>query len=212
MVRLLLVRHGETAWNAAGRFQGQTDMPLSPIGQRQAEALARLLLAEGIEALYSSDLQRAWETADCIATTLGLPVQPEPRLREMAFGHWEGLTFAETQQRHSDALAAWQDDPMHIAPPGGETLLQVADRVNAVLQQMVTVYQTQTVVLVAHGGPLRVLLCLGLGLPARAHWQFVVTPGSLSELSLSDQGAILIRLNMTHHLDEVAHGSSSREE
>jgi broad specificity phosphatase PhoE len=129
----------------------------------------------------------------------------------MAFGHWEGLTFAETQQRHPAVLAAWQDDPMHIAPPGGETLLQVADRVNAVLQQIVTVCQAQTVVLVAHGGPLRVLLCLGLGLPARAHWQFVVTPGSLSELSLSDQGAILTRLNVTPHLDEVVHGRLIRE-
>ena len=207
MVRLLLVRHGETAWNAAGRFQGQSDVPLNPTGQRQAGALARLLAAEGVEALYSSDLRRAWETADSIATSLGLSVQLEPRLREMAFGHWEGLTFAETQQRHPRTLAAWQEDPMQMAPPGGETLLQVANRVNAALQGIITARQAQTVVLVAHGGPLRVLLCLVLGLPARAHWQFVITPGSLSELSLDDQGAILTRLNVTHHLDEVAHGS-----
>jgi alpha-ribazole phosphatase len=205
MVRLLLVRHGETAWNAAGRFQGQVDMALSVTGQRQAKALGRVLAAEGVHALHSSDLQRAWETARIIADTLRCAVQPEPCLREMAFGAWEGLTFAETQQRDPHLLAAWQTAPEQVAPPGGETLSHVSDRVKTVFHRLVAHCQEQTVVLVAHGGPLRVLLCLALGLPPRAHWQFAIAPGSLSELQVYEQGVVLTRLNDTHHCNEAVY-------
>jgi alpha-ribazole phosphatase len=205
MLRLLLVRHGETAWNAAGRFQGQTDLPLSSAGLSQAKALGRVLATERVHALYSSDLQRAWETACMIAASLRLAVQPEPRLREMAFGRWEGLTFAEIEQRDPHALAAWQADPEHVAPPGGETLLHLTDRVTTAFHHLVSHCQEQTVVLVAHGGPLRILLCLALGLVSRSYWQFAITPGSLSELQVYEQGAILTRLNDTHHCNEVVY-------
>ncbi|MGQ4810031.1 Phosphoserine phosphatase 1 [Candidatus Entotheonellaceae bacterium PAL068K] len=210
MTRLLLVRHGETAWNAEGRFQGQTEMPLSPRGQRQAAALARMMAAETVQALYASDLSRAWETARRLATSLGCRVQPEPRLREMAFGRWEGLTFAEVQQDDADSLAAWQANPLQVAPPQGETLAQVTDRVSAVLAALVSVWQDGTIVLVAHGGPLRVLLCLTLGLPPQAHWRFMLVPGSVSELHLSEQEAVLMRLNDTHHLPAASCEASSR--
>ena len=205
-MRLLLVRHGETTWNAEGRFQGQSDVPLSPHGQWQAAALARVIAAESVQALYSSDLRRAWDTAVILAESLRLPVQQEPRLREMAFGCWEGFTYAELQQDDAARLVAWQDDPMQTAPPGGETLAQVTDRVNAVLTAMASVPQDHTVALVAHGGPLRVLLCLALGLSSRSYWQFMLAPASCSELQLSERGAVLTRLNDTHHLTEVDHG------
>jgi alpha-ribazole phosphatase len=208
MMRLLLVRHGETVWNAEARLQGRTDLPLSPLGRQQASALAGVVVTETVHALYASDLRRAWETAEILADPLGLQVQPEPRWREMAFGDWEGLTFAEIQQRDAAALAAWQADPMRIAPPGGETLAQVSERVGAALAGLIATCQERTAVLVAHGGPLRVLLCLALGLPPQAHWrQFMLTPGSLSELYLEAQGAVLMRLNDTHHLTGTANGS-----
>ncbi len=207
MVRLLLVRHGETAWNAAGRFQGHTDVPLNATGKRQAVALTRLMAVETVHALYVSDLQRAWESARMIAAPLGLTAQPEPRLREMAFGRWEGLHYTEIQHSDAQALAAWQADPMQVAPPGGETLTQVTDRVRAALDRIAGSCQEHTAVLVAHSGPLRVLLCLALGLPSQSHWQFSVAPGSLSELYLYEQGATLTRLNHTHHLNEADDGS-----
>jgi len=200
MMRLLLVRHAATAWTAQERFQGQTDVPLSRHGHRQVAALAQRLRAETIHALYASDLQRAWETAQAIATPHVLGVQPEPRLREMAFGRWEGLTYAEIQQRDAPGLAAWERDQLHIAPPGGETLLQMSERVRAVYTSVVSAGQDKTVGLVAHGGPLQVLLCLALGLPPQAYWQFAMAPASLSELCVYEQGAILISLNDTHHL------------
>ena len=150
-MRLLLVRHGETIWNAEGRFQGQTDLPLSPRGRRQAAALAPVIATQMVHALYASDLQRAWETASILAAPLGLPVQQEPRWREMAFGAWEGLTFADLQLQHAAALAAWQGDPMQVAPAGGETLTQLCDRVRAALACLLSVSREYTVVLVAHG-------------------------------------------------------------
>lgn len=211
MVRLLLVRHAATAWTAQGRFQGQTDVPLSPHGQRQGVDLTQRLRAETIHALYASDLQRAWETARAIATPHALRVQPEPRLREMAFGRWEGLTYAEMQQRDAPGLAAWERDPLHIPPTGGETLLQMTERVRAAYTSVVAVSQDKTVGLVAHGGPLQVLLCLALGLPPQAYWQFAIAPASLSELWVYEQGAILTSLNDTHHLHPLSEAEGTEQ-
>jgi hypothetical protein len=133
MLRLLLIRHGETAWNAEGRLQGQADPPLSPRGRQQARALAHVVAAETVHAVYASDLRRAWETACILAAPLGLQVQQEPRWREMAFGYWEGLTLAQIRQRNAAALVAWQADAVRVAPPGGETLTQVTERVKTAL-------------------------------------------------------------------------------
>jgi broad specificity phosphatase PhoE len=122
----------------------------------------------------------------------------------MAFGCWEGLTYAELQQRDAALLAAWQADPSRTAPPGGETLLQISERVNTALTAILTGPQ-DTVMVVAHSGPLRVLLCLALGFNVRSYWRFVLAPASLSELQVSAAGAVLIRLNDTHHLAELKH-------
>jgi probable phosphoglycerate mutase len=200
MVRFLLIRHAATAWTAQGRFQGQTDIPLSPHGRRQAAALAQRLMATTLHMLYASDLQRAWETAGAIAAPRALPVHAEPRLREMAFGRWEGLTYAEIQQQEAQSLADWERDQLHSAAPGGETLLHMTERVRAAYVDLLVAGQEKTVGLVAHGGPLQLLLCLALGLPPQAYWQFAVSPASLSELCVYEQGAILTRLNDTHHL------------
>ena len=200
MVRLILARHGETAWNAQKRYQGQADVELSETGRRQAASLARRLAQEEIHAIAASDLQRAWETAQAIAAPHGLSVRAEPRLREINFGDWEGLTYGEIQKRDPQALAAWEADPFHVPPPGGETLAQVAARVQSALDDVTRSHQDQTVLLVAHGGPLRILLCLALGLAPRTQWQFRLDTAAISELEIYDGGAILNYLNDTKHL------------
>lgn len=204
-MRLLLIRHGETLWNAERRFQGQTDVALSPRGEQQVAALVRAIESETVDVLYTSDLQRAWQTALILAEALGLPLHKETRLREMAFGRWEGLTYTELQQRDAALLAAWQADPSRTAPPGGETLLQIAERVSAALKTILATVQAHHVAVVAHSGPLRVLLCLALGFDVRSYWRFVLAPASLSELQVSAVGAVLTRLNDTHHLTELEH-------
>ena len=204
MVRILLIRHAATAWTAQGRFQGQTDVPLSPHGRRQVAALAQRLRAETLHTLYASDLQRAWETAQAIATWHALQVHAEPRLREMAFGCWEGLAYDEIQRQDAERLATWERDQLHSAPPGGETLLQMAQRVSEVYVSLRGAEPDKTVGVVAHGGSLQLLLCLALGLQSQSYWQFAVSPASLSELCVYEQGAILTRLNDTHHLGPLS--------
>jgi broad specificity phosphatase PhoE len=159
-----------------------------------------------VQAVYSSDLQRAHETSLRVATPLGLAVQCDARWREMAFGHWEGFTWEHIRQCDPAALSAWRAEPLHVAPPGGETLQQVCGRVSTALTCLVAVHQAHTVVLVSHGGPLRLVLCLALGLPPEAHWRFMLDPGSLSVLHLDAQGAVLSRLNYIPPLVEAEHG------
>ena len=128
MIKLILVRHGETDWNAQRRYQGQSDVPLNDAGQRQAAALAQRLEGVDISAIYSSDLRRARQTATAIASLHPLPVRDEPRLKEISFGRWEGLTYGEIQERWPEEMAAWFADPIRVTPPGGERLAQVAER------------------------------------------------------------------------------------
>jgi alpha-ribazole phosphatase len=203
VVRLILARHGETAWNAEGRYQGQADTVLNEMGRQQAAALRQRLAGEEIHAVYASDLQRAWKTAAVIAKPHGLPVRSDPRLREIDFGAWDGLTYDEIGQRYPQALAAWKADPLSAGPPEGENLSQVTTRVQTALDDIVRVHQDQTVLLVAHGGSLQVLLCLALGLVPRARWQFYLGAASLSELRLYEDGAVLVHLNDSCHLAVV---------
>jgi len=174
---------------------------LSDLGRRQAEALARRLAREEIHAIYASDLQRAWETATIIAAPHGLKVHPEPRLREMHFGVWEGLTFDEIEAQYPGSFDALINDPISAGPPGGETMGQVMERVRAVLEDLQRNHPQQTVLLVAHGGSFQMLMCHALGLTPRARWQFRLSPASLSELYLFPEGGILTRLNDTCHLE-----------
>ena len=204
MVRLLLIRHGRTDWNAQGRYQGQTDVALSEMGRRQAAAAARAVAGEGIDAVYTSDLRRAWETAQAIVDGRGLPSRQEPRLREMSFGRWEGLTYAELAENHGEALARWENDPARVRPPQGETLAEVAERVGAVLNDLRSAPAEATIALVGHGGSFQVLLCMALGVPVEGYWQFRLAPASVSEVALYEKGAIVSRLNDTHHLSGLA--------
>lgn len=206
-MRLLLVPHAPTEWNAQERFQGWTDTALSETGRRHAALLARRLLEGRIDACITSDLRRARETAAAIADLRNLSITPDPRIREMNFGVWEGLTHQEMCQADHKLVLAWEADPMQVAPPGGETLAQVAGRVAAFFEAVTEARDDpdRTVLVVAHRGSLRVLLCLALKLPPNAWWQFRIAPASISELLCFPEGAVLNFLNDTHHLLEAAH-------
>jgi len=136
---LLLVRHGETDWNAEGRVQGHTDRPLNDFGRRQAKELADRLAGEGADAIYTSDLVRAKETADIVAERLGLTVVVDPGLREKDWGTWEGLTG---------------DERIHVEFEG-ESVEDHRDRVMAAVRRIVARHPDQRVVVVTHGGSLR---------------------------------------------------------
>jgi broad specificity phosphatase PhoE len=208
--RLLIVRHGRTAWNSDGRFQGQLDIPLDEVGQAQAAAVARRLAYEHPLAIYASDLSRAWQTARRIQNAIAEAIQPdpipplvlEPRLREMHFGEWQGLTHAEIQACQPDALATWEADWLNNAPPGGETLTQLVERVQAVYREILATHPDGTVLLVGHGGTLQALLCMALGLPPERFWQLQLDNTGLADLRIYPEGAILNLFNDTCHLEQ----------
>jgi alpha-ribazole phosphatase len=201
MTRLFLVRHGQTDWNSGRRFQGQAGPGLNEAGRRQVQALAARLAQEPYAAIYSSDLERARQTAEILNAGRFCPVYLDPALRELAFGTWEGLTYLEIQQRDPHALSAWEADWEKSGPPGGESLADLERRVKVFLEKISKEKEGQTFILAAHGGPLQVLICLALGLPAASHWRFALSTASLSVVQLSANGGVLQLLNDTCHLD-----------
>lgn len=167
--RIVLWRHGRTAWNAERRFQGQTDVPLDEVGREQARRAAELLAALGPHRIISSDLSRAHETAQALAARLGIDVKVDARLRETYAGEWQGLTRDELEDRFGDALAAWSAGS-HIRPGGGETRVEVAERmVDAISEGLAQTGAGQTLVVATHGGSARAAIGSLLGLPPD-HW------------------------------------------
>jgi len=175
-------------WNKQQRFCGYSDIPLAPEGRAQARWLAACLAAVPISTLYSSDLLRARETAEIIAEARSQPLQREVQAgwREINFGAWEGLAYAEIAAQFPAHLGFFSD-PENCSPPGGESLVQLRQRVLAALAQTLEGARRAEegdVVIVSHGGPLRVVLSSVLGMPLARQWQFALEPGSLSALDL----------------------------
>ncbi len=161
---LLLIRHGETEWNAQSRIQGHIDIALSERGRQQALALARFLRTQKLAAIYASDLARARQTALPLALELGLDLRVEPRLRERGFGLFEGSTYAEAQANWPNEYAIWQRrDPKH-ALPGGESYLQARARVLQCLEEIVCRHEGALVAVVTHGGVLDIVYRYAYGI------------------------------------------------
>jgi probable phosphoglycerate mutase len=204
MTRLVLVRHGETAWNRETRIQGHTDIPLSDHGRWQAQQVGKALRDEGLHAVYSSDLQRAADTARAVADASGLPLVLDEALRERHFGAFEGLTHDEIMSRHPEEGRRWRGRDPSYGPQGGETLTVFYDRVIGAAVKLASKHPGQTIALVAHGG---VLDCFyraatHVGLQAPRTWQ--ITNASINRLFLTEQGFGLVGWADTRHLDEGA--------
>ncbi|HZB49311.1 MAG TPA: bifunctional RNase H/acid phosphatase [Mycobacteriales bacterium] len=197
---LLLVRHGETVLSGK-RFSGRGDPMLSERGTAQAAAVAsRLSKVDGVAAVVSSPLRRARATADAIAAGLGLVVTVDADLVEGDFGRWDGLTFAEVKEGWPTEHAAWLADPA-AAPPGGESVNQVARRARRARDRILAAYPGRTVVVVSHVTPIKLLLCSALGAPASAVFRIQLDTAGLSEATWYAEGPALVRLvNDTGHL------------
>lgn len=202
-MKLLLARHGQTDWNLSQRFQGHSDVPLNQIGRQQGMALAGRLSGQIFDFIYSSDLQRACETAKMLSNGK-IEMRTDPRLREMNFGAWEGLSYQEIKEQDPDALSAWESDSYQHPPTDGETLEQFARRVRSMLDDLCEWHKGQTVLVVAHGGVLQTLICLALNISPAIYWQFHISPASLSEISFYPAGAILNLLNDFSHLSGIS--------
>jgi broad specificity phosphatase PhoE len=161
VTKLLLARHGETDWNRDGRWQGHSNTRLNESGRRQAAALAREL--EGVDVLYSSDLDRARETAEIVGAQLGLEVHFDARLRERSFGAWEGLTTADIESRFAEPFRRWREGESHGADDA-EPFEAFGSRVNSFLEDVLKRHPDETVLVIAHGGAIRVIHALAAGL------------------------------------------------
>ena len=197
MGRLVLVRHGETDWNVERRVQGHSDTPLNENGRDQARRLSPLLGLEAFDLILSSDLVRASETAR-LSLPEGTAISETADLRELNFGDWEGLTGPEIEVDAPGSLGkTWRGWGQ---APNGESLSAFAERIDRVVVRLRAELVEGTALVVAHGGTLRVFICLAMGLPVDKSWQFQLANTAVSELELFADGAILSRLNDTTHL------------
>lgn len=205
---LLLIRHGETAWNAEHRIQGQLDIPLSPLGILQSARLAECLANESIDAVYSSRQSRAWLTAAPLAARLGLEVIADPRLRERSFGVFEGLTLDEIAERYPREFKKWRERDPAWRPEGGESGQQLIDRVLSVVSDIGIRHPGQTVVLVSHGGVLDVLYRAARLLEWHAPREHQMLNAAVNRLTTSATPLLL----SIERWGDVAHLQESRDE
>lgn len=199
MAKLLLIRHGRTRLHKDDRFWGKTDIPLSNIGIKQAGQLRARLASEQINAVYSSTLSRARFTAEIIASGHKLDVKAVSELCECNFGYAEGLTYPEIKRLYP-ALAEELQDRKAVTFPGGENLDQLNTRVTTFLKQLANHKPQDTIAIVAHGGPIRLIICNLIGFEQK-HWQQLrIDLASLSIVETYPQTTILNLLNDTSHL------------
>ena len=203
MPKLLLVRHGITEYNSNRRFAGYSDIEMSSAGYRQVEGLRDRLADEKIDAVYSSDLKRAVVTAETISSGRNVDIVTCPELREINYGDAEGLTFQEISRLYTEVAELITNFSLRLEFPGGESFEGFIARTTEFFNRLQQHIPEQTILIVSHSGPLRVLLCHLLGID-QSHWRnFRIDNASLSIVETYPQRAIISLLNDTSHLREV---------
>jgi broad specificity phosphatase PhoE len=202
-VKLLIVRHGETAWTRE-RFGGMRDIALVPRGHAQAEAVARALADRALTAVYSSPLERARATAETIAKPHQLGVRIEPLLRDIHYGRWEGLTPDEIIAQDRAAWTTWRSAPHTLDAHGGETVPAVAARVGDLLGRVRDAHADQTVVFVTHAIVIRLIVLAALGLGPDRVWSIGASPAGITEVELGRDFTTVHRMNTLAHLADLA--------
>jgi len=165
LTELWLVRHGQTDWNLEGRYQGGADTPMNAYGISQVQGIIPRLEKIHFDALYTSHLQRAYQSAEILAQALGLDIIVDERLREISLGEWEGMLFTDIKQQYASDIEERQRSPLSFRPPGGETVGEVAERMAAGADDISRRYPGGVVLVVSHGLALSTLFCQATGLP-----------------------------------------------
>ncbi|HQS00503.1 MULTISPECIES: histidine phosphatase family protein [unclassified Polaromonas] len=199
--RVLAIRHGETTWNVDTRIQGQLDVGLNDTGRWQAERLARALAEEPIRAIYASDLGRAHDTAMAISRVSGVAVTAEQGLRERHFGEFQGKTFAEIEAVLPEQARLWRTRDPAFAPTGGESLLQLRERVVATAEKLAARHAGELIVLVGHGGVMDVLYRAATRLDIQAPRTWALGNAAINRLLWTPDGFTLVGWADTQHLD-----------
>jgi len=204
LVKVILVRHGETDWNLSRRIQGGgSDTQLNQKGRQQAESLALRLKQEKIQAIYSSPLQRARDTARAIARYYQLPVEIEPSLKEIEVGALEGMSIADVGKHLSEFLVKHKQDEELPRLPGGESLTEVQQRVWGAIQRLVDRHNDGVLVIVGHYFSVLTAICSVLNLPLAQIDKLRLNSGSLSIITFDGQTPRLVLFNDTCHLASI---------
>ena len=199
MTEIILARHGETAWNVAEVFRGRLGVELNETGQKQAALLAEYLSNLGIEALYSSPLPRALQTAEAIAEHCKLEVNIEARLTDLDFGQWQGLSLQEVRGKYGELYLLWEDHPEQIRMPDGESLGDVRERAIPVVDDLISKHAGR-VVLVSHRVVNKVLICALLGLDNSHFWNIRQNTCGITDFIYERGRFILTKHNNTSFL------------
>lgn len=200
MGKIYLIRHGETDANNNFKFQGHIDNPLNAKGLSQADALDKYFENIHVDAIYTSSMQRALQTAAPLAKSHCLTVQPLDALKEVCFGEWEGLSYDKVQEQWSEQLDLFFKQPAQCQMPGGESFAEVAQRVQAADTEIFERNSGKNVVIVSHGGVVRVQLCLLLGLDINKLWMFAVHNASTTSIGSWQDRFTIECVNDTHYL------------
>ena len=202
--RIIAIRHGETEWNVDTRIQGHLDIPLSATGRWQAKRLAEALRDQPIQAIYASDLARAWETARYVARTHTITVTKEEGLRERHFGEFEGKTFAEIESALPEQSLRWRKRDPHFAPAGGETLVVLRSRVLEAAARLAALHPGEQIALVGHGGVMDVLYRAATRVDLQAPRTWTLGNAAINRLLWTPEGFTLVGWADTLHLaDDV---------
>ena len=209
MGTLLIVRHGETEWNAEGRIQGHTDIGLSENGAQQARSLGQRLADRQIDVAYSSDLKRTSETARLALGDRNVVLNETPRLREYHKGIFEGMTLTEIQTQFPDEYPKYLEKDLSYAPEGGETTRDVSTRMASIFQEIKAKHLDETVLVVSHGGALRAAMVSLLGMHLEGNWSFVFGNCGLTMVDTFADNAVLRLFNDTSHINGTVHHGMS---
>lgn len=199
--RILAIRHGETTWNQDKRIQGHIDIPLNERGLWQAERAAQALLEEDVAAIYSSDLQRAFQTAQAIGTATQVAVVPHTGLRERCFGQFEGRTWQELEHECPEVALAWRQRVPDFIPKGGESLQQLQSRIQSVLNDLAARHIGEQIVVVAHGGVLDILYRWATQTDLQAPRSWTVENATINRLLWTPENLSLVAWADSRHLD-----------
>jgi len=206
MTAIYLIRHGQTEWNREEIFRGRADVPLDDLGRRQAEALGRAFVKQGIEKplFISSPLKRARETADTAAGFLGVTeLKTDKAFIDLSFGEWEGRSVTDVQKEYPVLYRSWLEHPENVIFPGGEQLDEAADRAEEGLYRVANANRGKDVVIVTHRVISKVLLCRILSAGIKAFWKLRQDTACLNELNYNGTGFVLVKMNDTCHLQSL---------
>jgi broad specificity phosphatase PhoE len=195
------VRHGQSTWNHEHRIQGQLDPPLSDEGRLQATRLGRRLAGRRLAGFYSSDLKRAFETAELIGRVAGIEPTAVPELREIYLGEWEGLRTLDIADRYPEAWAGWQREPNWDLVPGGERAAMFEARVAAALELIFKRHEQGDVLVVTHGGVIQIALHRIVGRPSHGLFPFKIQNASISVIEKSSGRVVVSGVNDVAHLE-----------